>query len=142
MCGVYWLISVNGSLTPWFRWIYWFWQPSQSLNPIKPDPDNFLILPLIPRLTFKTHESFMLIPLMLHCCTLLYSWLGMKIMTILIFIGVQTPCIMCGRPHFLIQKYSISCKHLATKVQSSTPTNCLPHIPQQPIATLLEVLLH
>ena len=59
VCGVYWLISVNGSLTPWFRWIYWFWQPSQSLNPIKPDPDNFLILPLIPRLTFKTHESFM-----------------------------------------------------------------------------------
>ena len=38
-------------------------------------------------------------------------------------IGVQPPCAMCNRSHFLFQKYSFSSNHSATKVQSCAPTS-------------------
>ena len=48
---------------------------------------------------------------------------------------------MCGRPHFLIQKYSFSCKHSATKVQSRAPTSIVRHTFHDGLVTLPSIFI-
>ena len=52
-------------------------------------------------------------------------WKHENMPKIVFSISVRPPYAMCGRPHFLFQECSFSCKHSATKHYCHTYNNCL-----------------